>query len=233
METYTLASLGGLLRRGQRVGVAAEAVVQDRGRPVRAGHRASLTRGFGSGDGALDQRGGLRLVAAQSTEQHGGKGRDAAPPGHLADRIALRDQGIGPREVTAPRVIDGERAQIDRQLFERADGPGQLDLPDQDRALGVLVPQRAGGRLGHRAQPEPVLHGDVFAGKGAHRLPQRRGRGGRAVGDQQGKAVQQQVERAGGLFRRGKGLGGAADLQQVGRRPPGARRTVAAIHAVR
>jgi hypothetical protein len=42
-------------------------------------------------------------------------------PGHLTDRIGLRDQGSGARKVTAPRIIDGERDQIDRQLVERTE----------------------------------------------------------------------------------------------------------------
>ena len=62
--------------------------------------------------------------------------------------------------------------------------------------------------------------------KAPHRLPQRRRRGGRPVGDQQGKAVQQQVERARRAVRRGEGLGGAADLLQVAgaRQTPGEHR---------
>jgi hypothetical protein len=97
----------------QRVGVTAEAVVQDRGDPVRVSHRGSLSSGFGCGDAGLSQRDDLGLVAAQCAEEHRCVGRDAAP-GHLGDRVRFRDQGGGRLEVTPPRVVHGERDQIDR-----------------------------------------------------------------------------------------------------------------------
>src|SRR6202012_2257526 len=114
------------------------------------GHCASLPSGFGRDKDSLDQRGNLLLVAAQRAEEHGGEGCDAASPGRLTDRIALGDKRGGSGEVTALGLNEGERDQVDRQLVERADGAGELDLPDQDRALTILLPQRDGGPLGHQ-----------------------------------------------------------------------------------
>ena len=105
------------------------------------------------------------------------KGETLLPPGRLADRIALGDKRGGPGEVTAPGLNEGERDQVDRQLVERTDGTGELDLADQDLALVFLLPQRDGGPLGHQAVLEPLADSDVGAGKGARRLPQRRRRG--------------------------------------------------------
>ena len=217
---------GGLFGRRQRVGVASEAVVQDRGRPVRPCRRAALSPRLRPRQGGLDQRGHLRLVAAQRTEEHGGDERDAARPGRLADRIALRDQGNGRREVTPPRIVDGERDQVDRQLVERADAPGQLDLPEQDRALAILVPERDGGPLGHRAELEPVVGGDVSLAKA---LTACRSAGAAAAGPSVTSRAKPSSSRSRGrcgLFRRGEGLGGAGDLQHVAgaRQAPGERR---------
>ena len=109
---------------------------------------------------------------------------------------------------------------------------GEPDLPDQDRALAILVPQRDGGPLGHQAELEPFARGDVGAGKGAHRLPQRRRRGGRPVGDQQGKALQQQVKRAGGCSGGGRAWA-ARQTSSMWSAPARCPANVAAIHAVR
>ena len=206
-----MAIIPGLPGRGQRVGVTAKAVVQDGGRPVRGCHRASLALGSGHGDGSLDQRGELGLVAAERSEEHGDVGRDAAP-GRPGDRVDLRDQGGGRFEVTSPRVTVGERNQIDWQFFERSYGASELGLPRYDHACGIGVPQDDGG---HPARPEPFFPGDVSGGKDGHSLPQRRRGRGRAVGDQPRQAVQDQVDRPRRMRGRGKGPGGAGDLEHV------------------
>ena len=89
----------------------------------------------------------------------------------------------------------------------------------------VLVPQLGGSHVRQPSPPEPFLDGHVCAGKGACCLAQSRGRGGAAVGDEQGEALEQEVERHGaapaaaGPERRGTPRPGP-------RRLPGARRTV-------
>ena len=132
--------------------VTAEAVMQDGGRPVRVGHRDSLSASLGLGDGRLDQRRGLGEAASQRREHHRGQ-PGGARPGRRADRVGLGDQGRGGREVTAGRDGRAQGVQHDRQLVEHAGRTGEPDLPDEQRAPGVVVPQRAGGRLG---QPAPA-----------------------------------------------------------------------------
>jgi hypothetical protein len=117
-------------------------------------------------------------------------------PGRLAGRIGLRDQQRRRSEVATPRGVGAQCAQIDGQLVQRAAGPGEPDLLHEQRPPEVVVPQRAGGRLGHPAPPESVLHGDVGAGEYARGLPQRPGRCGWPVDDQPGQAVQDQIDRA-------------------------------------
>ena len=58
--------LAGLPGRRQRLLVAAQAVAEDRGRPVRPRHRASLPSGCGLLEGGLDQRGGLGFPAPEA-----------------------------------------------------------------------------------------------------------------------------------------------------------------------
>ena len=137
--------------------------------------------------------------------------RDAAS-GHLGDGVGLRDQGRGRREVTSPCVAHGQRDQTGRQLLERASVTGELDLPRDDRAPGIFVPQHGGG---DPAPPESLFPGDVSRGEGVHCLPQRRNRGGGTVGDQPRQAVEEQVDRAGRVPGRGEGPGGAGDLEHI------------------
>ena len=137
------------------------------------------------------------------------------PPGRLADRVGLGAQGRGGREVAAPRGGYSQGAQHDRQLVERTGVAGEPDLPGEHRAPGVVVPQRADGRLSHPAPAEGFLRRDVSADEGAHRSLQRRPRSGRPVRHDQRQAVQHQVDRPHRPRGRGKGPGGAADLEQV------------------
>jgi len=113
----------------------------------------------------------------EGREHHRGE-RGGARPGHLADRVGLRVEGRGRREVTAPRHGGAERTQHDGQLIERARLPGDPDLPDEHRMPGVIVPQRAGGRLREPAPPEFFRLGHVGVVEGAQRAAQRRRRGG-------------------------------------------------------
>jgi hypothetical protein len=138
----------------------------------------------------------------------------APRPGRLADRIGLRDQRGGRREVATPRDGRAQRAQHDRHLVERAGVTGEPDLPDQHRAPGVVIPLDAGGRLSEPAPPAFLGRGDVSAGEGAHGPPQHPRRGGRPVGDHQREAVQDQIDRTRRVRQRGKGAGGAAYLRQ-------------------
>ncbi len=218
-----LAGRGG---RGQRLLVPAQAVGHDGGRPVRVGHRDALARGRGLGDGGLDERRGLGPATPQRGQHHRGERRGPAA-GRLANRVGLRDQSLGRREVTAPGHGRAERAQQERQPLQRAGLPGEPELPGQHRAPRVVVPQRAGGALSQPAPAKFLPRGDVRAGEGVNGLPQGGGRGGRPVGDHQRQAVQDQVDRPRrpGLVRR-EGAGGAGDLEQItgAGQPPGEQR---------
>jgi len=80
---------------------------------VRIGYRDTLSGGFGLGNGVLDQRGALGLAAPQCREHHRAK-PGGARPGRLADRVGLRDQGRGGREVTGGRDGRAQGVQGDR-----------------------------------------------------------------------------------------------------------------------
>ena len=168
--------LGGVSGCRECVGVAAQAVVEDRGHPMRPRQRDPLAAGRGVLDSGLDQRGGLGFPAPQRSQQQGGVGRDARP-GRLADRIVLSDQRSGGREVTTPCDGKGHLGQQDRELIQSADVTGELNLPQQDHAPAVVVPQGNGSLLGHPAPPEQLFHGDVRVGEGDRGLPQSRRRG--------------------------------------------------------
>ena len=132
--------------------------------------------------------------------------------------VGLRDQGSGRREVTAPGHGGAERAQQERQPLERAGVTGEPELPDEHRVPGVVVPQRAGRGLSQPAPPEFVLDGGLPAGEGADDPAQRRGRGGRPVGDHQREAVQDQVDRPRGAawsWTDGRARADAGDLEQI------------------
>jgi len=78
-------------------------------------------------------------MAPEGCEHHCGE-RGGAALGCLADRIGLRYQSSGRGEITGPRHGRAQRAQRDRQLVERTGTTGELDLPGEHRAPGVIVP---------------------------------------------------------------------------------------------
>jgi hypothetical protein len=204
---------GGCPGRHQRLLVAAQAVIQNGGDPVRPRHRGSLSRGRGLLEGGLDQRDGLGLAAPEGSQHQGGGGNQARPGG-LAGGVGFCDQRSGGRKVTPPCGGHGPYGQQDRELIERADISSELDRPF-DQVIAFVIPQRQARHGGPPAPPEPFCHRDVRVGKGADGLAQHRGGGGRTVGDQQSKTVQQQVGRLRRAFWRGQCPGGAGDLLQV------------------
>ena len=102
-----------------------------------------------------------------------------------------------------------------RQLGERAGAANELDLSRRDRHHSLEVPDERAGRRGHPPQAQTVLHRDVGSGEDPPCSQQRRGRGGASLGDHQGQAVEQQVDRARITRERGQRLGGEADLTQL------------------
>ena len=135
-------------------------------------------------------------------------------PGRLADRPGFGDQQGGSSKVTAPHGLDSHTVQKERELVERADVTGELNLPD-GQAPALVVPESFVRHRGDKAPPECLFLGDAWAGKGARGPPQQRCSGCRSVGDQQRKTVQHQVDQTRRVRWRGKGPGGAGDLKQV------------------
>ena len=64
--------------------------MQDRGDPMRVRRITSLPLSFSLGDGLLEQRGDLGLVAAQRSDEQGGVARHTAPASRVAHRIGFR-----------------------------------------------------------------------------------------------------------------------------------------------
>ena len=135
-------------------------------------------------------------------------------PSRLADRPGFGDQQSGSREVTTPYGLDSHTVQKERELVERADVTGELNLPD-GQAPARVVPESFVRHRGDKAPPEYLFLGDVWAGKGARGPPQQRCSDGRSVGAQQRKTVQHQVDQTRRVRWRGEGPGGAGDLKQV------------------
>ena len=135
-------------------------------------------------------------------------------PSRLADRPGFGDQQSGSREVTTPYGLDSHTVQKERELVERADVTGELNLPD-GQAPARVVPESFVRHRGDKAPPEYLFLGDAWAGKGARGPPQQRCSDGRSVGAQQRKTVQHQVDQTRRVRWRGEGPGGAGDLKQV------------------
>src|SRR5262249_1022012 len=128
----------GFHSRRQCLLVTAEAVVEDRGNPVRDYRRQSLAAGRGLLDAGLDERSSLCLVAAESSQHHGSIRREWSP-GCLTDRVGLRYQRHGGREVTAPHGVHSHPVQQDRELVERTGLTGELYL-QHCRAPAIVAP---------------------------------------------------------------------------------------------
>ena len=147
----------------------------------------------------------------------------ARETGHLADRAALRVEGRRRGEVTGPRHGRAQRTEHDRQLIERPGLLGEPDLPGEHRAPGVVIPQRAGGRLREPAPAEFFRPGHAGVVEGAQRAAQCRCRGGQPVGDHHGQAGQHQVRGVRGVGGGWDGPDGTGDFEQVAGacQPPG------------
>ena len=113
---------------GRRRGllVAAEAVVEHRGGPVRVRGDASCS-GRGLLDGVRYRRGGLGFPSLQRQKPQQ-RGRMRAAPGCRRDAVGLGDVGGGTREVADPRARHAERGEVERQRSECAGIAHEPDL---------------------------------------------------------------------------------------------------------
>src|SRR5215475_9614580 len=132
-----LASISG---RIQCLLVTAQTVVEDCGHPVRECHRESLASGCGLLDGGLDQRDGLRFLALERGQNHGGDGRETGT-GRVGYCTGFSDQRSGSREVATPYDLYSYIVQKDRELVERAHVTDDLNLPDAHAPALVVVPE--------------------------------------------------------------------------------------------
>ena len=205
--------LAGLPSRGQCLLVTAQAVVQDCGHPVRDCHRDSLAPGCGLLDDGLDQRDGLGFPAPECSQHGSGDGRETRP---VASQTAPASAISKAAAAKSPlhTVLHSHTVQKERELVERAEVTGELNLPD-GHAPALVVPESFIRHRGDKAPPEYFFLGDVWAGKGARGPPQRRCSGGRSIGDQQRKTVQHQIDQTRRMRWRGEDPGGAGDLKQV------------------
>ena len=137
-----------------------------------------------SRDDAVDQLGGLGLLAAEPASAIAAYGADAGP-GRLLDGVDLRDQQGGAREVAA------ERGGLTAARCRRRRGPraprsrgraGPRACRSRD---SVVVPHQV---RRPRRQPTPAEHllrGDLGARERGDRAPQHRRRGGAPLGEDQ------------------------------------------------
>jgi hypothetical protein len=175
-----------------RVLVAPEAVVEDRGCPVRGRRRDALPHVLGLLDRPLDQAYSFGLPAAHRQGQRLRRRREARA-GRFADRASLRHVRRGGGEVAAAggRIAEGEH---DRgHLTQGAGVARDLDLTGAHRANAVVVPEGVAGRRRVEAPAKAFVDGHIVSGEGARGAEQRRSRGGAAVREQQRDAVEQRV----------------------------------------
>src|SRR5262249_52387082 len=141
-----------LLRGDERVVVACEAVVEDRGDPPCELDADSLSACGRLRDRSLDEGQGVRLPAAIGREHHRAEWREART-GRRGDPVDLRYRRGRAREVTPPRDENRERREVDRQADERADLACTTQLADVDRTPCVVVPEEV---RRHGREPAPT-----------------------------------------------------------------------------
>ena len=203
---------GGLPGRRCRLLVAGEAVVQDRGRPVRPGRPPALAlRPRRARSRSLS----LRRPRLPALAVPGASARRRAR-WRLPVTAATLSVSAMTDAVPAKSPIHGSvRPKLEREVgscHERAGVAGKLDVSHGDGVHGLEVPyEEAGGRR-DPAPPQDVLDGDV--GDRSRCSLQGRSRGGGSVGSQQGDPVEHQVEGTRITRRQREGPDGAADLQE-------------------
>ena len=179
--------------RRHRLLVAGEAVVQDRGRPVRPASPPALALRprLARSRSRSARRPRLPSLAAPGASAR--RRRDPAS-GRRRDAVGLRDERGGTREVADPRASRCANAERwSGSCRKRAGVADELDLPRRDRARSRRRPTTACWR----PWPPSPSAGRPPAGSRASACRctlQRRSRGGVTIGGQQGEPVEQQVE---------------------------------------
>ena len=195
------------------------------------GHRESLARGVGLADGGLDQRDGLGLAGrADAAAPWRRRARRALPvASETASASAIRAAAAA--EVAAPGgIMRRRRSGASGKLLERARVTGEPDLPGDDRAPAVVVPQNAWRR--HRAsQPHRSPSLDRSMSSPARRSAACRSAGAAAASPSVTSSARPSSSRSAGPRRsgdRGQRPGGTGDLRADRRRRPGRPANIAA-----
>ena len=211
-----------------RLVVTAEAVVQDRGRPVRVGRRHPLSRAAACSIAlaiSAEASASLPCSAQSLSAMYGGKRLPVAAATLSVSAISAAAPAKSPIHALA-------RANAERWTGSCASAPASR-ASWTCRAEIARTPSASHTRALASAaiQPQRRTSSTGISGERFGCPLQRRSRGGASVGDQQREAVEQQVERARRTRRRREGPGGAGDLRGHSRRrdarpcPPRARRS--------
>ena len=213
--------------RGQRPLVAAEPVVEDRGRPIGPLDADALAPGVGvRGSWTRSAREASASRPRERGEQQRRVGREARP-GRLGDRVGLGDRGgRGCRSRPARRR---ERATPSRSIGSRASAPASracltwraviaCQLSSSHSTLAGIVASQPQRKLS-------VARRSVVAGTRSSPAAASAPRAARALGDQRRQAVEQQIGRPRAGPSVAEPTGRRARRRAGRRRWPGDRRT--------
>ena len=193
-----------------RVGIAGEAVVEDRGRPPRPVLLGPSPSGRRLCDRALHRLPCLRFPALQRPQpQLEGLGGLASD--RRRHRVVLGEERGDVGELAAPDGRQPQRIEVVLQLVESAGVAREPDQAHRDRPISVEVPDRPTGSGGDPTQTADVVV--AHRGERSCRALQCRSRGGRAFRDVQGEPIEQELRRSWSR-RRGKREGRGADVRE-------------------
>ena len=217
--------------RRRRLLVAAEAVVQDRGRPVRVDRGEPCPLAAACSIAPAISAEASASLPLQCPEPQQRVGRDAAPGRrrHAVGSPRRARRRRRSRPIHARR--HAQRVEVERQLRKRAGVADELDLSRRDRDACPRSPTRRAGGRGHPAPAQDVLYRHV--GERFRCSLQRRRRGGASVGGQQREPVEQQVERRRGDPAAGGRARTARQISTEDARSPRCPAVTAAPQAVR
>ena len=191
-EAELLQVRGSLLRRDQRLLIAAEAVVQDGGSVLHEGEPHALTAPCELVAGHADQLGRLADPAPQSRQSQGAVGWQAAP-GRRRDRGDLRDQRRRLGEFTGEEMKPDPGAEGHRQDGQGPGLTGQADVTGAEHLPALVVPQVMGGVGGEPQPADRFRRGQLLGAERAHRSLQGRCAHGVALGDHQRQTVEEEI----------------------------------------
>src|SRR4029077_939764 len=115
------------LRRGQRLLITAQAVVQHSVRPPDEAERSALTPALRVVGSRMEQVSGLFFAAAEGSKGYGAVRRDAAP-GRLGYRLGLRHQRGGRGELASVQMRCRAHVKSDGEHDKRTSITGERDL---------------------------------------------------------------------------------------------------------